>query len=70
MSTGTARQWRHWNRTIARLRIYRATRRQVWTYFIEVEQRALHRLAGVAFPVRERRVQGPHSRAGNDRAFE
>jgi len=42
---------RHWNRTIARLRIHGTTRRQVWTHFVEVEQRALHPLAGEAFPV-------------------
>ena len=30
---------RHWNRTIARLRIHGTTRRQVWTHFVEVEQR-------------------------------
>jgi transposase len=42
---------RHWNRTIARLRIHGTTRRQVWTHFVEVEQRALHPLAGEAFPL-------------------
>ena len=41
---------RQWNRTIARLRIHGTTRRQVWTHFIEVEQRALQPLAGDAFP--------------------
>jgi transposase len=41
---------RHWNRTIARLRIHGTTRRQVWTHFVEVEQRALQPLAGEAFP--------------------
>src|SRR4029453_1564835 len=41
---------RHWNRTIARLRIHGTTRRQVWTHFVEVEQPALHPLAGDAFP--------------------
>jgi transposase len=41
---------RHWNRTIARLRIHGTTRRQVWTHFVEVEQRALHPLAVDAFP--------------------
>ena len=40
----------HWNRTIARLRIHGTTRRQVWTHFVEVEQRALQPLAGEAFP--------------------
>ena len=41
---------RHWNRTVARLRIHGTTRRQVWTHFVEVEQRALQPLAGEAFP--------------------
>ena len=41
---------RHWNRTIARLRIHGTTRRQVWTHFVEVEQRALQPLAAEAFP--------------------
>jgi transposase len=42
---------RHWNRTIARLRIHGTTRRQVWTHFVEVEQRALQPLAAEAFPL-------------------
>ena len=42
---------RHWNRTIARLRIHGTTRRQVWTHFVEVEQRALQPLAADAFPL-------------------
>jgi transposase len=41
---------RHWNRTIARLRIHGTTRRQVWTHFVEVEQQALQPLAREAFP--------------------
>src|SRR5262245_57213214 len=41
---------RHWNRTIARLRIHGTTRRQVWTHFVEVEQATLQPLAGEAFP--------------------
>ena len=41
---------RHWNRTIARLRIHGTTRRQVWTHFVEVEQPALRPLTGDAFP--------------------
>ena len=41
---------RHWNRTVARLRIHGTTRRQVWTHFVEVEQRALQPLAIDAFP--------------------
>ncbi|MEO6877922.1 MAG: IS21 family transposase [Gemmatimonadaceae bacterium] len=42
---------RHWNRTVARLRIHGTTRRQVWTHFREVEQPALQPLAAVAFPL-------------------
>ena len=41
---------RHWNRTIARLRIHGTTRRQVWTHFVEVEQRALRPVAVDPFP--------------------
>jgi transposase len=42
---------RHWNRTIARLRIHGTTRRQVWTHFREVEQPALRPLAAESFPM-------------------
>jgi transposase len=42
---------RHWNRTIARLRIHGTTRRQVWTHFVEVEQPALQPLPSEGFPV-------------------
>ena len=42
---------RHWNRTIARLRIHGTTRRQVWTHFVEVEQPALRPLAADPFPL-------------------
>lgn len=41
---------RHWNRTIARLRIHGTTRRQVWTHFVAVEQPALQPLPSDAFP--------------------
>lgn len=41
---------RHWNRTIARLRIHGTTRRQVWTHFVEVERAALRPLAADPFP--------------------
>jgi transposase len=41
---------RHWNRTIARLRIHGTTRRQVWTHFVEVEQAALRPLPSEPFP--------------------
>ncbi len=40
----------HWNRTIARLRIHGTTRRQVWTHFVEAEQRALQPHAAT-FPI-------------------
>jgi transposase len=40
---------RHWNRTIARLRIHGTTRKQVWTHFIEVERPALQPLAPEPF---------------------
>jgi transposase len=42
---------RHWNRTIARLRIHGTTRRQVWTHFVEVEQPALRPVAAESFPM-------------------
>lgn len=42
---------RHWNRTIARLRIHGTTRRQVWTHFVAVEQPVLRPLAADAFPL-------------------
>ena len=52
---------RHWNRTIARLRIHGTTRRQVWTHFVEVEQPALQPLAADGFPFfTQRRADGPH----------
>ncbi|MFN9100378.1 MAG: IS21 family transposase, partial [Gemmatimonadaceae bacterium] len=35
---------RHWNRTVARLRIHGTTRRQVWTHFVQVDQPALQPL--------------------------
>jgi transposase len=36
---------RHWNQTVARLRIHGTTRRQVWTHFVEAERGALQPLA-------------------------
>jgi transposase len=42
---------RHWNRTIARLRIHGTTRRQVWTHYVEVERPALRPLAADPFPL-------------------
>ena len=44
-------QLRHWNRTIARLRIHGTTRRQVWTHFVDVERATLRPLATEAFPL-------------------
>jgi transposase len=41
---------RHWNQTVARLRIHGTTRRQVWTHFVEAERGALQPLASDAFP--------------------
>ena len=40
---------RHWNRTIARLRIHGTTRRQVWTHFLESDKPALRPLAPEPF---------------------
>src|SRR5439155_14979757 len=40
---------RHWNRTIARLRIHGTTRRQVWTHFLESDKPALQPLAAERF---------------------
>ena len=42
---------RHWNRTIARVRIHGTTRRQVWTHFVEVERAALRPLVADPFPL-------------------
>jgi transposase len=44
---------RHWNRTIARLRIHGTTRRQVYTHFCETDQKALQPLAHEPFAVFE-----------------
>lgn len=42
---------RHWNRTIARLRIHGTTRRQVWTHFVETERPALRPPAATPFAI-------------------
>lgn len=42
---------RHWNRTIARLRIHGTTRRQVWRHFLDAEQGALAPCAPEPFPL-------------------
>jgi transposase len=44
---------RHWNRTIARLRIHGTTRKQVWTHFLDVERPALKPLAPEPFALFE-----------------
>lgn len=40
---------RHWNRTIARVRIHGTTRRQVFTHYLETDKTALHPLAEEPF---------------------
>jgi transposase len=44
---------RHWNRTIARLRIHGTTRRQVYTHFLETDQPALQPLPSEPFALFE-----------------
>jgi transposase len=44
---------RHWNRTIARLRIHGTTRRQVFTHFEETDKKALQPLAPEPFAIFE-----------------
>src|SRR5690606_41749139 len=52
---------RHWNRTIARLRIHGTTRRQVWTHFVEVERPALQRLPPEGLPCFSRGQRTVHA---------
>jgi transposase len=52
---------RHWNRTVARLRIHGTTRRQVWTHFLESEQKALRPLATTPFPFFESGTRTVHA---------
>ncbi len=52
---------RHWNQTIARLRIHGTTRKQVWTHFVEVEQPALQPLAREPFPFFETGTRTVHA---------
>ncbi|MBN1459859.1 MAG: IS21 family transposase [Armatimonadetes bacterium] len=52
---------RHWNRTVARLRIHGTTRRQVWTHFLESEQQALRPLAATPFPFFESGTRTVHA---------
>jgi len=44
---------RHWNRTIARLRIHGTTRKQVFTHFEETDKKVLQPLAPAPFPIFE-----------------
>jgi len=51
---------RHWNRTVARLRIHGTTRRQVFTHFEETDKKALRPLAAVTFALFERGTRSVH----------
>ena len=51
---------RHWNRTVARLRIHGTTRRQVWSHFLEVEKPALKPLAVEPFAIFESGTRSVH----------
>jgi transposase len=51
---------RHWNRTIARLRIHGTTRRQVITHFEETDKKALQPLAKEPFAIFERGTRSVH----------
>ncbi len=51
---------RHWNRTIARLRIHGTTRRQVITHFEETDRKALQPLAKEPFAIFERGTRSVH----------
>jgi hypothetical protein len=51
---------RHWNRTIARLRIHGTTRRQVFTHFEETDKKALQPLAAAPFAIFERGTRTVH----------
>jgi hypothetical protein len=51
---------RHWNRTIARLRIHGTTRRQVFTHFEETDKKTLQPLAASPFPIFERGTRTVH----------
>lgn len=51
---------RHWNRTIARLRIHGTTRRQVITHFEETDKKALQPLATEPFAIFERGTRSVH----------
>jgi hypothetical protein len=51
---------RHWNRTIARLRIHGTTRRQVFTHYEETDKKALQPLASEPFAIFERGTRTVH----------
>lgn len=51
---------KHWNRTVARLRIHGTTRRQVWTHFQETDQKALQALPAQDFPIFSRGIRSVH----------
>jgi hypothetical protein len=51
---------KHWNRTIARLRIHGTTRRQVWSHFLEVEKPALGPLPAEPFALFESGTRSVH----------
>ena len=53
-------QLRHWNRTIARLRIHGTTRRQVWTHYLETDKPALSPLPAESFAVFESGTRTVH----------
>ncbi len=51
---------RHWNRSIARVRIHGTTRRQVFTHFEETDKKALSPLASTPFPFFQRGTRTVH----------
>ncbi len=52
---------KRWNRTIARLRIHGTTRRQVWTHFLETDQKALLPLPSERFAMFESGTRMVHA---------
>jgi transposase len=51
---------RHWNRTVARLRIHGTTRRQVFTHYEQTDKKALQPLAAEPFAIFERGTRTVH----------
>ena len=51
---------RHWNRTVARVRIHGTTRRQVFTHYEETDKKALQPLAPEPFAIFERGTRTVH----------